>query len=396
MIVTTAKAADALVVSELFPPTVGGSGMLLAHLYGRLDHVPVTVVTDGPVSRAMHPETGLPLVRLPMHHRQWGLFDAASAVLYTKLARTIASAAPSRRAIAYCARALPEGLSALIARLFLHGPPYVVWTHGEELVTYQKSRELAFLLRCVHRYATALIANSENTRRMLEELGVPPAKIFIVYPGVDADRFGGGDREAMRARLGWRDNFVLLSVGRLQSRKGHDLVIRGMSRLRVLRPDLRYLIVGDGEERPRLEGLVQEHGLADAVRFAGKAPDGLLPDYYAAADLFVHPNRIDDDGDLEGFGMVFLEAAAARLPVVGGNSGGVPEAVHDQVTGFLVDGRDVDEFVHAVRRLAEAPALRASMGDAGHARVVQRFSWKTSVRTLSDLHSTLQRSLWRS
>jgi phosphatidylinositol alpha-1,6-mannosyltransferase len=187
---------------------------------------------------------------------------------------------------------------------------------------------------------------------------------------------------------------VLLSVGRLQSRKGHDLVIRSMARLRSVRPDIRYLIVGDGDERPRLERLVREEGLGDAVRFAGKVPDEQLPDYYSAADVFVHPNRIDDDGDVEGFGMVFLEAAAAGLPVVGGNSGGVPEAVDHLRTGLLVGGRDVDEFVAAVLRLCDAPVLRTEMGQAGRQRVADRFSWSTSVEALNRLHSSLQPTLW--
>jgi phosphatidylinositol alpha-1,6-mannosyltransferase len=238
-----------------------------------------------------------------------------------------------------------------------------------------------------------VIANSENTRRMLEGVGVPRTRIAVIYPGVDAARFRDGDRAAMRDALGWRDEFILLSVGRLQSRKGHDLVIRAMPELVRARPELRYLIVGDGGERQRLEALARDLGVADAVRFAGKAADEALPHYYAAADLFVHPNRIDDDGDVEGFGMVFLEAAAAGLPVIGGNSGGVPEAVEDRVTGTLVGGRDVDEFVAAVLRLADAPALRAEMGRAGRQRVETQFSWEASVRALRTLHATLQQGV---
>src|SRR5262249_7855809 len=145
--------------------------------------------------------------------------------------------------------------------------------------------------------------------------------------------------------------------------------------LRTARPDISYLIVGEGEERPRLEALVRQHDLGGVVRFLGKTSDEDLPHYYAAADVFVHPNRIDHDGDVEGFGMVFLEAAAAGLPVVGGNSGGVPEAVAQHETGLLVGGHDVDEFVVAVRQLADAPAVRLAMGRAGRERVADRFTW---------------------
>src|SRR5262249_32016510 len=151
------------------------------------------------------------------------------------------------------------------------------------------------------------------------------------------------------------------TVGRLQRRKGHDLTIETLAALKPALPHLRYVIVGEGEERARLEALVAHHGLSDRVTFAGAVAAEELPSYYAAADIFVHPNRVDA-GDVEGFGIVFLEAAATGLPTIGGNSGGVPEAIEGDVTGLLVDGTDVNELAIAVRRLAESATLRREMG----------------------------------
>src|SRR5207244_13456776 len=144
---------------------------------------------------------------------------------------------------------------------------------------------------------------------------------------------------------------LLLSVGRLQRRKGHDVAIQAVAALRSRCPNVRYVIAGDGDERQRLERLVGEHHLEGRVLFAGIVADADLPAFYAACDVFLLPNRVDD-GDIEGFGIVFLEAAASGRPVIGGDSGGVPEAVERDVTGLLVDGASVE----AVADASDAPA----------------------------------------
>ncbi len=141
----------------------------------------------------------------------------------------------------------------------------------------------------------------------------------------------------------------------------------------------RYVIVGDGPHQGQLEADVHALGLTDIVHFAGPARDEDMPAWYAAADVFVMPNR-SDGVDFEGFGMVFLEAAAAGKPTIGGRSGGVPEAVEDGVTGLLVDGADVGDLEKAMAALAESRELRAQYGIAGRERAVRRFSWDRAAR----------------
>jgi phosphatidylinositol alpha-1,6-mannosyltransferase len=376
-----------ILVSELFPPTIGGSAVLLSNIYRRLAGTGVTVLSDSAGGGSESDDSAFHSVKLPMKLESWGIVNRVSAGVYWKLARAIRSASAGP-AIAYCARALPEGLAALIAHSLLGGPRYVCWTHGEELVTYGTSRELMLLLRQVHRHAAALVANSQHTAAMLERLGVSRERIHLVYPGVDAERFAVGDGRDMRRRLGWERETVLVSVGRLQRRKGHDLAIRAVASLCATLPELRYLIVGDGEERPRLEALVRERGLGERVRFVGALHEQDLPDAYAAGDIFLHPNRVDSDGDLEGFGIVFLEAAAAGLPSIGGRSGGVPEAVEDDVTGVLVSGTDVDELAGAIARLTVSPDLRLRLGSAARSRA-ERFSWTRAAESVSALHHRL-------
>jgi phosphatidylinositol alpha-1,6-mannosyltransferase len=245
----------------------------------------------------------------------------------------------------------------------------------------------------VHRSASAIVANSHNTARRLESLGVTPERIRVVEPGVDPERFRPDlspdlSKDELRRALAPAGEIVMLSVGRLQARKGHDLAIAALDLVRREVPNLRYVIVGDGEERPRLERLVTDRGLSRLVTFVGKVEEDDLPRYYAASDFFVHPNRVHGD-DFEGFGIVFVEAASSGLATIGGASGGVPEAVEDGVTGLLVRGDDVDELASVVRRLSTDTELRRRLGDAGRERVLRYFTWERAAGQIDDLQASL-------
>jgi phosphatidylinositol alpha-1,6-mannosyltransferase len=224
--------------------------------------------------------------------------------------------------------------------------------------------------------AAAILANSENTAQILRQVGAPADRISIVYPGVDASRFRPNvdGSLSLRRQIAPDGDVILATVGRLQRRKGHDLVIQALARLREHRPVLRYLIAGDGEERPRLEQLVRDHGVTDRVVFLGAVAADMLPACYAAADIFVHPNRVDGL-DFEGFGLVFLEAAASGLPVIAGRSGGASEAVKSGETALLVSGTDLHEFVSALQALVADPDRCRNMGRAGRVRVMEQFTW---------------------
>jgi phosphatidylinositol alpha-1,6-mannosyltransferase len=379
-----AGTAPALVlVSELFPPAVGGSAVLLENVYSRLEGVAATVITD----RRDGAERGLiRVVQVPMASGQWGVTDLRSLGRHLRVAAQLERECRGRPSVVHCGRALPEGLAALMLRRAWHGPPYLCWTHGEELEYVARSRELSFLLTRVHRGAAAVVANCRNTAERLQSVGVPSGKIHVVYPGVDAQHFTlSRARASIRRRFAADGEILLLTVGRLQRRKGHDLVLAAMDALRARLPHLQYVIVGDGEERARLEGIVASTGLGARVHFVGAVKDEDLPDYYASADIFVHPNRIDA-GDVEGFGIVFLEAAAMGLPVIGGRSGGVPEAVEDGVTGLLVSGESPTELAAAIEKLAGSETVRRRLGDAGRLRVERRFTWDRAAREIESIH----------
>ncbi len=213
---------------------------------------------------------------------------------------------------------------------------------------------------------------------------MPLERIRVIHPGVDTARFSpDADGSAFRARHAAGAACVLLTVGRLQLRKGHDRVIAALGAIHAEFPGLRYLIAGDGAERGRLESLASEHGVRDLVVFLGPVTDEDLPRLYAACDVFLMPSR-QIGADVEGFGIVYLEAAAVGKPTIGGRSGGVGEAISDGNTGFLVNGDDVGELAAAIRRFAASKELRLTMGAEGRRRVLAEFEWSRAARQVDE------------
>lgn len=376
-----------LLLTELFPPDVGGSPVLFEAIYSRVRRTRVTVLTAAGAGAGvpLPPHHSLHVIRRPIANRHWGVLDPKGLPGYFRIIREIRRT--NIDAILHCGRVMPEGIAAWMNRR-LGGIPYVCWSHGEDIVTAGQSRELSVLANRAYRGAAANIVNSHNTGRMLEALGISPSGIHVVHPGVDVTRFRPDvDGSAIRARYAPGGETLLLSVGRLQRRKGHDLVIEAVSRLSPGVP-VQYVIAGDGHERARLEALAASSGVQSRVHFAGEVADALLPQFYAACDLFVMPNRVDE-GDIEGFGIVFVEAAASGRVAIGGNSGGVPEAVGDRRTGILVSGTDATELADAIRTLAADAETRQAIGAAARVRVCEAFTWDRAARQVEVVHEAV-------
>jgi phosphatidyl-myo-inositol dimannoside synthase len=164
----------------------------------------------------------------------------------------------------------------------------------------------------------------------------------------------------------------------MQRRKGHDMVIKALPSIAQKVPAVKYLIVGTGEEQATLYKTAQDMGVLERVVFAGQVPASELAAYYAACDVFVMPNR-QIGPDIEGFGIVFVEASAAGKPVIGGESGGTGDAILHGVTGLRVDGTNVEAIATAVTTLLTEPGLAKAMGRQGQCRVATEFSWEMVV-----------------
>ena len=233
--------------------------------------------------------------------------------------------------------------------------------------------------------ADRVIGVSRCTCDRILALGVAPDKVALIYNGVEHERFLPGPAdEALQARHDLQGKRVILTVARLDARKGHDTVLRALPGVLRVIPNAVYLVVGDGAERRSLEDLVDSLGLRASVIFVGQVSDTELGDYYRLCDVFVQPNCRMPDGDDEGFGLVFLEAGACCVPVIGGRSGGVPEAVIDGQTGLLVDGNSSQETGDAIIRLLMDRQLAREMARKGFLRA-QQFDWRRTSKAFLEL-----------
>ncbi len=286
----------------------------------------------------------------------------------------------------HCGQIISNGVGGLLCkRLFLI--PYVVWVCGSETVRLGKNRFMLYLLKRVLDGAERIIVNSEFTREEYLSFGVEEDKIAKINPGVDTSLFRPMERSAqLLKKFGLSGKKVMLTVSRLDERKGHDMVIEALGDIVKSAPDAAYLIVGKGREEERLKGLVKRLGFEKLVVFAGYVPDEELPLYYNLSDLFILPNRITREsrlkGDYEGFGIVFLEASACGKPVIGGRTGGAGDAVEEGKSGFLIDPDSKDEIIRVVTELLGDEEMSKKLGSYGRKRAVESFDWKVLAKEL--------------
>jgi phosphatidylinositol alpha-1,6-mannosyltransferase len=227
----------------------------------------------------------------------------------------------------------------------------------------------------------------EYTRRPIAAAVDARCALTRLPPGVDVDRFRlDVDGAEVRARHALTNRPVIVCVSRLVPRKGQDVLLRALPLVHRAVPDAAVLLVGRGRYRGHLEALAAQLGISSAVVFTGGVPHGDLPAHYAAGDVFAMPCRTRRAGmDVEGLGIVYLEASACGLPVVAGDSGGAPDAVRDGETGYVVDGRDVPAVAERLVGLLTDAGLRARMGTAGRAWVERSWRWELMAARLQGL-----------
>ncbi|EFG65382.1 LOW QUALITY PROTEIN: glycosyl transferase, partial [Streptomyces sp. SPB074] len=231
---------------------------------------------------------------------------------------------------------------------------------------------------------------SAPTRAAASPAPSPPTRWpvwFICRKGVDEKVFhSGSGGPALRAALGLADRPVVVCVSRLVPRKGQDTLIRAWPAVLRAQPDAVLLVVGDGPYGNDLRRLARETGVADSVRFTGSVPWSELPAHVGAGDVFAMPCRTRRGGlDVEGLGIVYLEASATGLPVVAGDSGGAPDAVKEGETGFVVRGESVPQTAERIVTLLGDAGLRARMGAAGRAWVEEKWRWDLLAQRLREL-----------
>ncbi len=381
------QAAPILLVTNMMPPLIGGTPMvydrMARHCAPRVhvltawrdpdDGRPIPGWRESDATRP-YPIRRVAWLRPPRIEslrRRIGLLDLVLIDLPVML---FAFAAVIAAAIRIRARTIVvgelQGLGWLALLLAFLGPWRVVmYTHGEEVVQTAYNR-LARLRGPALRASDIVITVSSFTRdRLISDFGVAPERIRLVTPGVDLDRFTPGETS---------EPFIL-GVGRLIERKGFDRLIDAFAKVAPDHPTYRLRIAGRGPEEEALKAQGAASPFADRIDFLGGVDDAELTSLYRRCTIFSMPNRTLDDGDTEGFGLIFLEANACGKPVVGGRAGGAVDAIVDGETGFLVNGADSEAIAAALRRLLDDAPLRERLAAGGLARA-RKLGWDHSAQ----------------
>jgi len=369
-----------LMVTQDFWPVPGGIQTYCHQLALALVRagVELTVVAPGPAAPG-DADQGFQMIRLGCFHTSF-LFLRSARI--AGIARRKVAGRPAFDAV-ICA----QWQSALWRLLpsFSKGPRCVAMVHGRELLQSVFNPFTAPLLRKVFRRIDGIAPNSNPILGLAQSVAgaaMPAAR--LIHPAVDPVRFcpplPGADGSYLREQFGLQGKKILLTVTRMVARKNPEVVIQAMPEILLQVPNAVYVIVGGGPEKPRMQTLAAASPVADRILFPGYVPDAALVDWYKTCDAFILPSR-QSTTDVEGFGIVFLEAGACGKPVVGADTGGIRDAVPDNVTGILVkDPESASETAQAVIAVLGDTERGTAMGRKARERILQELTWDACAR----------------
>ncbi|MFC1617946.1 glycosyltransferase family 4 protein, partial [Patescibacteria group bacterium] len=283
---------------------------------------------------------------------------------------------------------LPMGSAARIAAS-TYKIPYSVFTYAMDVELARQHWRRKNSLSKVFNDAQHIFTISEDTRARIIKAGGESSKIVKITPGLDTGEFLAGHdllatkTEELRQRYHLEGKKVIVTVGRAVSRKGQDTVLKALPKILREIPDAHYVVAGGGAYLDSLKQIAKSLGIQKQVTFTNRFPEDEKTALYNLGDVFAMISRVEKSTDIEGFGIVYLEANALGKPVVAGRSGGVEDAVIDDKTGLLVnDPTDEGEVATTIIKLLKNPALAKQLGEQGEARVKQDFNWDELVAKL--------------
>lgn len=372
------RAPKVLLITRNFPPLRGGMERLNQRMFGCMRAWNAESALVGPAGCTRYVEEGIEVAELAA--------GPLPATLLSSVTRGVAMARRRRPDVVLGGSGLAA--PAVVLAAWSVGAVPAVYLHGLDVVAPSAVYRLGwlpFIRRCRH-----VVVNSSNTQRLAIEAGVEAERIRIIHPGTDLPAPDPSARARFRAKHGIEDEApVLLSVGRLTGRKGlAEFVDLSLPRLVEAHPGLRLFVIGDqapdalhrghGGGIERVRAIAQERGIAGAIQWLGPCSDAELADAYQGADLHAFPVR-ETPGDVEGFGMVAIEAAAHGLPTVAFDVGGVRDAIVVGSSGSLVAAGDYEGFAKEVLETL----TQASTAQSARARAaMDRFSWERFEREL--------------
>ncbi len=370
--------SSVLLVTNDFPPRQGGIQSFVHGMASHLDVDRLVVYTStSPGARQFDAAQPFPVIR-----------DRTTMLLPTRRVtnRAVAIAREQGCDTVWFGAAAPLGLMAasLKKRSGIHTA--VALTHGHE-AGWCATPIARRLFRRIGRNVDAMTYLADYFHRRLSPVVGDVTRLRQLTFGIDTDVFSPNvDGFAVRERYGLRERPTIVCVSRLVPRKGQDKLIETLPQVRTRVPDAALLLVGDGPYRAALQRKIAAHRQQDNVVITGSVAPDALPGHYAAGDVFAMPCRTRRFGlDVEGLGVVFLEAAAMGLPVVAGDSGGAPDGVIDGRTGYVVDGRDRNSLADAVTQLLTDTALAQRMGEAGRDWMKTDWTWGSKAAQLARL-----------
>jgi phosphatidylinositol alpha-1,6-mannosyltransferase len=367
-----------LLLSEIFPPTNGGSGRWFWELYSRLSRSEY-IIAAGEVEgdKAFDKNHDLNVTRVNLSSPSWGIKSLTGLTFYWRIFNKIRKLIKQHNITTiHCGRCLPEGFIGYIFKKTFN-IPYICYIHGEDVEAAATSRELTWIVQKVLSNASKLICNSQNTANLiLNNWDANPNITEILNPGCDTERFIPAQKnDDVKKSLGWQGKRVVLTVGRLQKRKGQDMLIRALPEIKKTIPDVLYAIIGGGSEKQELEVLTQQLGLEDNVLFMSEVSDEQMIQAYQQCDIFALPNRTFEQ-DIEGFGMVLVEAQACKKPVIAGDSGGTAETMLIGETGFILDCTQPESLSVKLSELLRNSEQCEEIGVKARKHVELTLDWK--------------------
>jgi phosphatidylinositol alpha-1,6-mannosyltransferase len=367
------NAGKILCITNDFGPRAGGIESFVIGLLERLPKGEVVVYTSGQGDTHDYDATWLRDYGVVVHRDKSKILLPSPRVMRAA-GKVIAG---GNFSVAIFGAAAPLALMAGYVRRKGVGR-IVALTHGHE-VWWAKVFPFNLMIRFIGNNVDALTYLAEFTRNAIAGgLSSKAASAMVkIAPGIDTDHFAPVDASALRASLGLTHKKVIVSVGRLVHRKGQDYLIEAMPAILKSEKDAHLLLVGEGPYRKYLEARVAKLSLTESVTFIGRIGYQELPKYICVGDIFAMPSRSRLAGlEVEGLGIVYLEASACGLPVIAGSSGGAPDAVLEGKTGVVVDGTNDVEIAAAALILLGDEKLRKAMGSAGRAWIIDKWRWE--------------------
>jgi phosphatidyl-myo-inositol dimannoside synthase len=385
-VIEGAARSKVLLISSDLAPRKGGMAKYLSSLW-KLFKNDEAVILTARISGSSDKSGDMLSSRVVVRYPLGGSFPARGMRTLILTWHALSQTRRFRIRSVHCGQVLSSGIAGFLIKK-TKDVPYMVYVYSADIAEFEKNLLSRHVVRMVLGEAEKIIACSDFAKKTV--VAAHPSiedKTLVLTPGIDPEEFSPSKIEVdIRKKYSIPgEGKVLLTVARLVPRKGHDRVIKAVAELKEKYPDLYYVIVGDGPEREHLKAIATSIGIRDKVIFAGPVPENEIAAFYNTCDVFIMvPRHIKRTGDVEGFGIVFLEANACAKPVIAGNSGGVSEAVMDGHNGVLVDPENDEEISNTIDRFIGDREMARSMGERGFSLVLEKFKWEDRFNKLKN------------